>query len=222
MQCNANSAHVRLDVDAGGSGVRAACAGADDARVVVDAHCQALCAGLYTQTWISCLTGDLGGAALRRLRARKAPHARSSIKYGGLLHDIVQARCSLKWSCAPVCQVAQGLCCAGRSAARTTLVDTLVAPLLNRTGALILKEGFCWPVRTCPTPAMASAVCVNISTIAWSARCAPKRALRLGTVLQYQQAAGRGAGRCRETHGEASDTAPQGGSHAGPFYSSAH
>ena len=34
--------------------------------------------------------------------------------------------------------------------ARTTLVDTLVAPLLNRTGALILKVGFCWPGEDLP------------------------------------------------------------------------
>lgn len=50
--CSANNAHVRLDVDAGSSGVHAAGAGADDARVVVDTHCQALCAGLYMQTWL--------------------------------------------------------------------------------------------------------------------------------------------------------------------------
>lgn len=105
--------------------------------------------------------------------------------------------------------------------AHTTLVDTLVAPLLKRTGALILKEGFCWPVRTCATPAMASAVCVNISTIAWSARCAPSVRRNQHVALVLQVASG-GAGHCRETRGEASDTAPQGVSQAGPLYSSAH
>ena len=49
LRCRGWDAHVRLDVDAGSSGVSAAGAGADDAGVVVDAYCQALCTGLCMQ-----------------------------------------------------------------------------------------------------------------------------------------------------------------------------
>ena len=63
LQCSAWAAHVRLDVDTGSSSVCAAGAGADDAGVVVDSHCQALCTGLSMQTWMSCLAGGMGVTA---------------------------------------------------------------------------------------------------------------------------------------------------------------